>query len=870
MNVSAGSRLGPYEIVSRLGAGGMGEVWSAIDTRLDRRVAVKILPTELSADSRFRLRFEREAKTISQLSHPNICTLFDIGDDFLVMELLEGETLADRIARGPLPIADVLRYGVQIAEALGKAHRMGIVHRDLKPANIMITKAGAKLLDFGLAKSAASVVNVDGATQQKGLTQEGTILGTFQYMAPEQLEGQEADARTDIFAFGAVLYEMATGQRAFEGKTRTSLIAQIVSAEPKPLHDLQPLTPPAFEHIVSRCLRKDPDERWQSAQDIAEDLRFAASAVPTAAALPPRTAWWPWAVAAAISLAAVAAVLFVLKSRPAPRVVWSSIAAPRGVRMLGVNDRGGTAIAPDGARVAFIGQDIGQGKDPVRRLYIRDLGTGDVRPLSGTEGAAMPFWSPDSKSVAFFAEGKLNRIDADGTRLARVVDEVDGRGGTWSADGTIVFAPSSTSGLARVKATGGKAEPLTSPSGDQNSHRFPSFLPDGKHFFYVAQGSRDRGVFLGSTDGKVSRKILDVSASAVFSAGAVVFVRDRSLYAQRLDLRSMTLEGEPQQLAANVTTRDSSFSHSGLSASTAGDILFPETVVSQSVLAWRDRKGAVLQSLPQERNFSEPVFGPDEKRALMTSDEPPDSLWEVDLERGRSRRVTLGEGAGPVTSPLWSRDGNRILITTTSGGKPVIASIPPAGGALRTIASGTLYGDTFHPREPILVADGPGPGARNFDIFEVNLADGRTRPMIAGAGNELRAQFSPDGSLIAYTSDETGRAEIFVQTWPPGQGKWQVTFAGGDQAAWSGDGKELFCLAPDGKLMSVAVQPGPAFGDPTVLFQTALTLVSLTGNRNQYLPARDGQRFLVVEESTLGSASVTFIANFRQLLENGR
>jgi serine/threonine protein kinase len=321
MHVTSGSRLGPYEIVSRLGAGGMGEVWSARDTRLDRRVAVKILPAELAHDAQFKLRFEREARTISQLSHPNICTLFDVGDDFLVMELLEGETLADRVARGPMPISDILRYGLQIAEALGKAHRMGIVHRDLKPANVMVTKGGAKLLDFGLAKSAVEIVNVDGATQHKALTQEGTILGTFQYMAPEQLEGQEADSRTDIFALGALLYEMATGRHPFQGKTRTSLIAQIVSADPKPLRDLAPLTPPAFEHVVARCLRKDPDERWQSAHDIAEELRWIAEAgsqVGVAAPLTARRARrTTWALTTIAILAVVGRILPGLASRKA-------------------------------------------------------------------------------------------------------------------------------------------------------------------------------------------------------------------------------------------------------------------------------------------------------------------------------------------------------------------------------------------------------------------------------------------------------------------------------------------------------------------------------------------------------------------------
>ena len=867
MTITPGARLGPYEIVSRLGAGGMGEVWSARDTRLDRRVAVKVLPAELAADAQFRLRFEREAKTISQLTHPNICTLYDVGDDFLVMELLEGETLAERIARGPLPMSDVLRYGVEIAEALGKAHRAGIVHRDLKPSNIMITKSGAKLLDFGLAKSATTLVDLDGATQHKALTREGTIVGTFQYMAPEQLEGQEADARTDIFALGAVLYEMATGQRAFEGKTKTSLIAQIVSADPKPIRDLQPLTPLAFEHVVTKCLRKDPDERWQSASDVAEDLRWAASPSGVTEVRVARPASrMPWAIAAIALLGGIAAIALVLRNRAEPRVIWTDIASPRGARLQSLNERGGSAISPDGNRIAFIGRD----QQGTSRVYVRDLDRSNVRPLAATEGAAFPFWSPDSRSIAFFAEGKLKRIDIDGTRAMVIADDIDGRGGTWGEGDTIVFASSSTSGLSRIRASGGgEAEPVVKLTGDQISLRFPSFLPGGKHFLYMAMGDRDRGIHVGSVDGRAGRKLFDGFSSAAYVAGSVVFFRAGSLFAQELDSDTLELRGEPRQIASDVTGGPSSFSSSGLSASDAGDLLFPSGMQPRTEMTWRDRAGVVERTVKLDRGFFEPASAPDEKRVVARADDPPDSLWEVDVERGRSRRLSTGNT--PFTSAVWSSDGKRIIVSTTKSGKAVVVSLSPSSGSIEVLAefsNATLYPESISLDGSLVTFSGPRAGEKDFDLSLMSLADRKVHPLVSGNGNQVRLQFSPDGRFVSYSSDETGRPEIYVRRWPLTDAKWQVTFAGGDQAYWRGDAKELFYLAPDGNLMSIAVtaDPEPAFADPVVLFQTSVALVSITGNRNQYLPARDGKRFLFFEGES-APVTLTLVQNFARVLE---
>ena len=451
LTLSAGSRLGPYEVVAPLGAGGMGEVWRAKDTRLDRQVAIKVLPADFAANAQFKIRFEREAKTISQLNHPHVCTLFDIGrhenNDYIVMELIEGQSLADRLMEGPLPLELALRHGTEVASALDAAHRQGIVHRDLKPANVMLTKSGAKLLDFGLAKSGPLMVSTSGvsqfadATQHKPLTEQGTILGTFQYMAPEQLEGMEADTRTDIFAFGALLYEMTTGRRAFQGKNKTSLIAAIVSSTPTPVSELAPLTPPALDHVIRKCLAKDPDDRWQSIHDVADQLRWIGEAGSRAGEAAPILAKrktklrLAWALHLATALAAVAATFGVMQAmKEKPRVTRLSILPPEKTAFDAV--AGAMTLSPDGRRIAFVAQAEG-GK---RMLWVRPLDGLSAQPLAGTEDPTFPFWSPYSRYIAFFSGGKLRKIDANGGPPQALCDATDPRGGSWGADGTILFA----------------------------------------------------------------------------------------------------------------------------------------------------------------------------------------------------------------------------------------------------------------------------------------------------------------------------------------------------------------------------------------------------------------------------------------------
>ena len=526
----------------------MGEVYRARDTRLERTVAVKVLPQHLSASPEVRQRFEREAKTISQLSHPHICALYDVGregeTEYLVMELLEGETLSDRLAKGPLPLEQTLRYGTEIADALDKAHRQGIVHRDLKPANVMLTKSGVKLLDFGLAKAMAPATQQSSLTAlptQQGLTQEGTILGTFQYMAPEQLEGKDADGRTDIFAFGAVLYEMATGKKAFSAASQASLITAIMSSEPAPISSVQPTSPPALDRVVRTCLAKDAEDRWQSASDLKRELRWigegsqsGALAQPAAAARRKGGSGIAWSVALVCAAAALAAGLGLWRARsvrPAP--VHSFLLPPEQTALELTGDEAAPpAISPDGERIVFGASG---------KLWVQSLSNGVTAALPASEGGLFPFWSPDSRSIGFFSGGKLKTIEASGGPVQVLCDAPTPRGGSWSRGGVIVFAADYRGGLSRVPATGGaRAAVTTLDASRHTTHRWPWFLPDGKHFLYLAANhanpkSQDSAIFVGSLDGGAARRLMASYGSVQTVPGWLLSVRDGTLMATPFD-----------------------------------------------------------------------------------------------------------------------------------------------------------------------------------------------------------------------------------------------------------------------------------------------------------------------------------------------
>ncbi|MEO8347492.1 MAG: protein kinase, partial [Acidobacteriota bacterium] len=694
MGLVAGSKLGPYEILSPLGAGGMGEVYRATDTRLGRTVAVKVLPSHLSSSPDSRERLDREARTISQLSHPHICALYDVGHqdgvDYLVMEYLEGETLAERLLKGPLPFREVLRYGTEIADALDKAHRQAIVHRDLKPGNVMLTTSGVKLLDFGLAKvilaPSSSPALTSFPTAGPALTREGTILGTFQYMAPEQLEGKEADARSDVFAFGAVLYEMVTGEKAFSGATQASVIGSILRDEPRPISEVQPLAPRAFDRVVQTCLAKDPDDRWQTARDVALQLEWVERdrTAETAASLPIRRARTraliPWVVAAIGILLAVAT-----SGRRTPRreVVRAFLPPPANsfFHHLGATS-GPVAVSPDGRRLAFSVLDP-EGKV---LLYFRDLDAPTAVPIPGTDEAAFPFWSPDSRSLGFSARGRLKLVEASGSAPAprTVADVLGGRGGSWSADGTILFAPSVRQPLWQIAAAGGKPLPATRLEEGEIDHSWPWFLPDGRRFLYRSRFlETDRNaIFLASLDSKERQLVLQFDSDAAYSpSGHLLFGRGGSLMAVRFDVGKGRIEGEPVELAQGVeriaVTAKTVF---GVSENLL--VYAPRSERRLARLAWFDRTGRELGELGPPANYIGPILSPDGRQVAVGVAEdsamPPD-VWIYDVALRTGTRLTQGRLVELM--PVFSPDGRRLVFASIQKGRFDLHEVTIAAGS---------------------------------------------------------------------------------------------------------------------------------------------------------------------------------------------
>ena len=864
MSLTAGSLLGPYEIVAPLGAGGMGEVWRARDTRLERTVAIKVLPSHLSSNPQLRERFDREAKTISSLTHPNICTLYDVGHqdgiDYLVMEHLEGETLADRLVKGALPIDQVLRYGTEIAAALDKAHRQGIVHRDLKPGNIMITKGGAKLLDFGLAKFSQSMDAplaqlTSFPTEQKALTQEGTILGTFQYMAPEQLEGAEADARTDIFSFGAVLYEMATGARAFQGKNKTSLIAAIVDREPAPMASFQPMTPPAFERVVKTCLEKDPDDRWQTAHDVMLELKWIGEAgsqagVPAIKVHRRRNremlAW----IIAALAVAAAATTL-VLRPRTTPRRVELSVVTPEKGEFNFEN--GPMAISPDGTRLAFIASSSGKVE-----LWLRSLNAGTAQPMPGTEGAAFPFWSPDSKFLAFFAGGKLKKIDVTGGPPQTICDaSATPRGGTWNREGLILFSPNTRDPIQRVSAAGGIPQPVTKidTAAMEFSHRWPSFLPDGKHFLYLNQtygGGTDRNrIVVGSLDSQEKKTIVAVNSPALYTPqGYLLFARENTLLAQKFDSKSFKTIEDAFPIADPVETYGSTGS-AIFSVSEEGTLAYHIGAGGgMSQLMWIDRSGKPLGTIGAPGDYSRPKLSHDGRRVAVEVFDPkagsPD-IWVTEIARGTFSRFTF-EPTEEVF-PLWSPDDRRIVYSSQKPDRitrAINVKASSGAGASETILErvALLFAVDWSRDGRFLITQMNDPKTKTgWNLGVLSIADRIWKPFAETPFNEVLGQFSPDGHWIAYVSDESGRSEVYVQPFPGPGGKWQISTNGGTAPRWRADGQEIFYKTPEGKIFAVAVTTGTGFDAsvPVLLFSARFKAAPGA----QWDVSADGKRFLI-------------------------
>jgi Tol biopolymer transport system component len=867
--LSSGNRLGPYEIVAPLGAGGMGEVYRAKDTRLNRDVAVKILPAGFAASPEFKARFEREAKTISQLSHPNVCSLFDVGNhegaEFLVMELIEGESLGDRLQKGPLPIALVLKHGIEIASALDAAHRQGIVHRDLKPGNVMLTKAGAKLLDFGLAKSGPLITGTSSASQMaesptvhNPLTEQGTILGTFQYMAPEQLEGLEADARTDIFAFGALLYQMATGQPAFQGKTRTSLIASIVSGTPQPVSQLVPLTPPALDHLIKKCLEKDPDDRWQSARDIADQLRWivdagsrAGEAAPVLAKRKARTRF-AWALNAATAVVAVLATIGAVKLMTAPpRVVRSSLLPPEKNQY--APGQGAMALSPDGLRIAFVARN----DDGKQMLWVRALDALTAQPLAGTDDASHPFWSPDNRFIGFFSSGKLRKIDANGGPPQALCDASSGRGGSWSKGGAIVFTPSPTDVLYKVSAAGGAPVALTEfdVKNAETSHRFPDFLPDGVHFIFLVEaraeteGSQEGfTLFTGSTESKDRKRVVATNSSARYArSGHVLFLRDRTLMAQPFGAGKRELAGDAVPVADSLT-RTSRW-ETPFSVSDNGHLAFQAGAASElSHLVWIDREGRDLETVGKPADYRSFALSHDGKRVAAQILDPKTQkadVWALDLERGTSTRLTFDPGED--YAPIWSADDKRVYFTSARQGRGDIFQKSSSGTGTDELVLADpelsiLWSLSSDGRTGAIMTNN-GAKKTGWDISIFDVATGKTRVFLETPFGELGPTLSSDGRWLAYFSNDSGTSEVYVQSLGTDGGKWQISTDGGNRPRWSRDDSEMFFQSPDDKLMVVDVKLQPAFtaSVPRLLVDPKIRQL----NGMQYAISPDGKRILV-------------------------
>ncbi len=689
MTLAAGTRLGPYEISGAIGAGGMGEVYRAKDTRLDRIVAIKILSDHLSDRAGLRERFDREARTVANLNHPHICTLHDVGQqdgtDFLVMEYLEGDTLAERLKKGPLPLDQVLQYAIEIADALDKAHRKGVTHRDLKPGNIMLTKSGTKLLDFGLAKLKASPPQSPLSqlpTANASITAQGTILGTLQYMAPEQLEGKEADPRTDIFAFGVVVYEMATGKKAFEGKSQASLIAKILETDPPPISSLQPMTPPQLDRVVKKCLAKEPEKRWQAASDLTDALKWIIDGVSPAPVATSRkgrlsNARVGWAVAATLLLVLLGLSAWGYFRRPpdnirsirffvSPPENWSfaDLVGPSAAALSPAS----LAVSPDGHRITFTAMSA----DRRSLLWIRSLDTLAAQAVAGTEGAGRTFWSPDGRFLGFFAGGKLKKIDVSGGPPIMLCDAPDDRSGTWGRDGVIVFAPTNTSALQKVSALGGVPSAATTLGAGEVGHRRPLFLPDGRHFLYYAASSSSAGggrVYVSSLN-SAERKLLinSDSVNVSYSQGHLLFLRETTLMAQPFDAQRLTVTGEAFPIAEQIQTTNTNPPYAVFSASENGVLAYQTGPgVAGSQLIWFDRTGKQIGVVGDPRGYTDLELSADQKRAsVSTSSQTGEDIWLYDLARALPTRFTFGPGF--AFGSIWSPDGSRVVFNSNRKG----------------------------------------------------------------------------------------------------------------------------------------------------------------------------------------------------------
>jgi len=878
MPISTGTRLGSYEVLAQIGAGGMGEVYRARDTRLERIVAIKVLPTHLADKPELRERFEREARTIASLNHPHTCALHDIGQqdgtDFLVMEYLEGETLAERLKKGPLPLDQVLQFAIEISDALDKAHRKGITHRDLKPGNIMLTKSGTKLLDFGLAKlkqevAPANVQLSQLPTANDPLTAQGTIVGTLQYMAPEQLEGKEVDARTDIFAFGMVVYEMATGKKAFEGKSQASVIGAILKDDPPPISSLQPMTPPSLDHIVKTCLAKEPEERWEAASDLCRELKWIAagdsqSALPsiaTAKAVRTLGRQGLFIGAGALLFGALISGIAIWHLQPTP---LAPVAVSRSVFSLPAGDRFGVlqlpvvALSPDGRYLVHVAR---RGNN--QQLYLRAMDSFEARALPGTEGALAPFFSPDSQWIGFFAESKLKKIPISGGAAVTLGTLSTGSptlSATWGTNDNIIFQELTTGGFWQISAAGGSPKRLNTLGKGEASHRWPVFLPGGKAVLFAGSTSASwttPQIELYRLDTGERRNLISGGTDPYYSpTGHLLYVQGGTLMGVPFDLQRMEVRGTPVPVVEGVM--QSTYSGSAqYSISENGSLAYVPGGIqgSQSTLTWVDRKG-VEQVLPTPpHSYRVPRLSPDGTRVAVALDELGGHAWIYDLARETLTRLTFE--AGGINSLAWTRDGKRL--TFNSGAPPNLFWQPAdgSGKAERLTTSENQQNPiSWSPDGQVLAYMELDP-TTNWDIWLLRLGDRKPQVFLRTSSFESVPQFSPDGRWLAYVSDESGRFEIYVQPYPGPGGKWQISTEGGTEPIWNPNNRELFYRnGPTMMSVDILTQPSFSVGKPRMLFEGPY--LSITSTLASYDVSPDGQRFLMLK-ATEQQQSITQI-----------
>jgi serine/threonine-protein kinase len=875
MPLAPGTRIGPYEVLAAIGAGGMGEVYRARDTRLERSVAIKVLPHAHAADPEFRSRFEREARAVAALNHPHICTIHDVGRhngmDYLVMELIDGQTLADRLARGPMPVDEALRLAAEIADALDRAHRAGIVHRDLKPANVMVTKTGVKLLDFGLAKTTAPLLAGSGVsvlpTTPANVTLQGTILGTLQYMAPEQIEGVDVDARTDIFAFGAMLYEMVAGRKAFEGRGAASLMGAILKDQPPPITTLQPLAPRGLDRVVSTCLAKDPDDRWQSARDLVRELQFLSGAPQDAApaGAPGTRRRVSLALASGVvilgALLGAAVTWFAARPSPPPRHVARWL-----VQATQIGRAPYLAISRDGQVVVYSAER----DDGVTQLFVRNFDQLEATPIRGTERARGVAFAPDAASIAFVDGASLKKISLDGgpaTVVCAVPREVLGL--AWSPGNAIVFG--STDGLYRVSAGGGTPERVTSldASRRETSHGWPIFMPDGDTVAFTAIRGIEAEIALVPLSGGTSTRLIDGTSPRVTSEGDLLFSRGLTLWGVRLDPAHRAIAGDPVPLLESITNLLAGYSAFDVSAD--GTLVYLPRHIERQQLSWVDRSGKATAAVNEQLDgiyHGPPALSPDGRR-MVVSVHPQggaDRLVIYDLERGIR---TLPASLANTTSrwPVWTPDGSRLTFGSEREGTWDIFEMPASGaGAPQPllVAPGTQAPSSWS-RGGVLAF---GTGDVTSVAVSTMTRGGRPAPLSEAAADASRAEeigsvFSPDGRWLAYASDESGRFEILLRAYPGPSDPIQVSPGGGRHPHWSPDGRELIYIAGLDRFMSVPVRvtSPPVVGAPTELFRLR---VGIDGSR-PYTIAPDG-RFLVIQDTTTTPPSIAIVQNWLQEL----